>query len=111
MKTQVCSYCLQETPVAHIVKDHLVPRNIISGKRVKLVECCCSCNSLKRNYIFWSIESVQEYIAKKKKNPNITYSKWISEKFKSYKFKVEDLFLFSIIFDRKVPDFSCFTNK
>jgi len=106
-----CGYCLKKVPISKQQKDHFVPRSIISGSRVMLVDCCNRCNVIKSNYMFWSLESARDYIRKKIENPNLGYKKWLGDTFRNHVFRVEDLYLLSIIFERKVPDFSFFTNK
>lgn len=68
----LCNYCEKNKAT---VKDHFFPRVRGGKKENNLIDSCNLCNIRKSGHIFWSINSVREFISRP-----IDYPHWIEEK-------------------------------
>jgi hypothetical protein len=92
-----CPYCNCKIKTTNenifpISLDHFLPKslfyttwqkadklNISKHINKNMIACCLKCNQIKSSHVFWSIESVSEFI-KFKKETGKNYKKWLEFK-------------------------------
>lgn len=67
-----CEYCLTNEATQ---EDHFYPRKL-GGLKSKIINSCQNCNVRKSGHLFWSIESVQDFI-----QSGEGYGKWFKHRF------------------------------
>ena len=95
-----CDYCDKESEI--LIKEHFFPRKS-GGKNnpENIFKACNTCNLRKGSFIFWSLDSLREYISIKQHQPHYSYGTWIKHKLMKC-ISHKDLAILKLLFDRDI---------